>query len=358
MPVPVSELELDAADVQWLRSHRGTPRCFTCTLQAGAETHSGWIGFRGRYSRWFRKPSFDLWFDPSSPSGGLRRVHLNAAYRDPSLLRGRLALDLFAALGVPVPRCRHIWLRLNGRDLGVYTEYESLDAGWLSRNGFADGPIYYAVGDQGNFGLIDPDTGRPKRYMIQGYEKSHPGDDDFSDLHSLIRQITLPDDPEFAAEIGEVIDVENCLRWLVGVLFMSHTDGLVQNYALFRPGQAKWLISPWDCDGTFGRGPGGGRLGADYLPPDHGQENYLVARLLQTEFGRRRFREIMAEALSGALAAERVLERMESIYGEIRPEARADPLKRYSNTTFRRERGLIRTYVEERTRLVKQALGL
>lgn len=357
MSIPVYELALDAGDWLWMRQHLGTHRCFPGTLRTDHQTLPIWIGYRGRSSRWFRKPSFDLWF-PEAPLGDHNELHLNAAYRDPSLLRGRLALDRFAAWGVPVPQAWHAWVTLNGEPLGLFTALESMGPTWFTRRKAVPGAIYYGVGDKGTFGLIDPATGRRKRFLAAGYEKRYPWNDDFSDLESLLYDIALPDHREFERSIDAVIDVEEFLRWWIGIEFMSHTDGMVQNYALVRPQHGRWQISPWDCDGTLGRIPNGDIFYPDEVEVGLGEDNYLMIRLLHSRRWRKRYLELWEEALTGPLSETALDAALVRIFREIRRHALADKAKRHSNSTFLREPRRIREYVRERIEVIRQDLRL
>jgi spore coat protein H len=258
-------------------------------------------------------------------------------------------------MGVPVPDAWHVWLSVNGRPMGLYTALESLDERWLTQRGQHSAGIYYAVGTDGTFGLIDPETEERKQHLASGYEKVWPHADDVSDLEQLIYQITLPTDAEFERQIDGVIDVECFLRWLIGVEFMSHTDGLVQNYALFRPEGGRWQISPWDCDGTWGRIPNGSPIEADYMVMGTGDDNYLAIRLLRAPRWRRRYRALWTELLDGALSRRNVGDRLDAIYQEIRADALRDEEKRWSNSTFLREPRKIRKFYAERL-AVAQAL--
>lgn len=350
-------LTLAPLDLKWMRRNAGTQRCFPGQLQVGERQWDVWIGYRGRYSRHFRKRGYDIWFDPHDSFDGHTALHLNAAYRDPSSLRSRLALSLFADLNVPTPNAWHLWLTLNGEPLGLYTAAESLNAPWLERRGLVADSIYYGVGNQGTFGLLDPETNEKKRSLARGYEKCYPDDDNFIDLETLIYSITLPTDEVFAKNIDLTVDAEECLRWLIGLEFLSHTDGLVQNYALFRTEGERWQLSPWDCDGTLGRIPNGRRYAADGMDVGSGEDNYLLARLLRSPRWRKRYLALWGEALRGPLRAEAVGERLEVIFREIRPDALADTNKRRSDTTFLREPALIRQYLNERTTFVRDRLG-
>ncbi|MDF2626468.1 MAG: spore coat protein [Symbiobacteriaceae bacterium] len=357
MPLAEYHLKLDPADLRWFHDHPGTDRCFPAILETDTSACPVWIGYRGRYSRNFRKPSYDIWFgDKRLPDWG-PELHLNAAYRDPSLMRGRLSFALFEKLSVAVPRCKHIWLAINEQNEGVYTAIEAVDRAWLQRQTLPDGPIYFAVGSKGNFGLIDQDLRRPKRYITAGYEKRHP-DDDFTDLEELIEAITFPTALEFPSQIGRTIDVENCLRWLVGMEFVSHTDGIVQNYALYKSSAGQWRFSPWDLDGTWGRYPSGVASRADHMPVGTGEDNYLLVRLLRSERWRAQYIDIWRKALRTVFVPERLDEMIAEMYDEIRGDVVQDRWKRHSNTTFRREPERLRRYVRDRLAFVQSELGL
>ncbi|HEY3366082.1 MAG TPA: CotH kinase family protein [Symbiobacteriaceae bacterium] len=349
-------LELEPDDFKWFADHAATERCFPAALSAHGRRFPCWVGYRGRFSRDFAKPSYDLWFPPEGGPDGRRTLHLNAAYRDPSLLRGRLAFRLFEGMGVPVPDCRHVSLNLNGRGLGLYTAMEALDGDWLKRQEAGGGTIYYGVGGEGNFGLLSRKSKQPKRYLAAGYEKCHPPDDESGDLKELIYRITLPEDDEFEATIGDVVDMAECLRWLAGVIFISHTDGLVHNYALIRrPGQ-RWELSPWDLDGTFGRCPWGHTLPPDEVPLAMSGGNYLAIRLLRSPRWRKAYAALWAELLEGPLSEATVSEHLGAIYREIREPALRDAGKWRKNSTFLREPAYIRRWVADRTRFLRTEL--
>lgn len=357
MPLPQYDLRMDPLDWRWFRSHVGTPRCFEGSLAVDGAEWPVLIGYRGNFSRRFRKPSYDIWFTNSRPFGRHARIHLNAAYRDPSLLRGRLALSIFHDIGVATPRAWHVWVTINGQPRGAYTALESVDTGWVRRQAGEPGAIYYGVGSKGTFGLLDPVTGRQKRHLSAGYEKVWPHTEETDDLEALVRQITTPYPDEFEERIDYVMDVDAVLRWLVGLEFMSHTDGVVQNYALFRPAEGRWRLSPWDCDGTWGRMPTGYPLGAHEMEVGTGEDNYLAVRLLSTRRWGQYYRKLWAWLLAGPLSYEHVCDRLEEIYREIRPAALADWHKRRSDSLFLREPARIRRYVRERTLFIRHRLG-
>lgn len=355
MPVPEYQLQMDNHDLAWFLKHPGTNRWFPVEFQVESERCHGWIGYRGRSSRWFRKPSFELCLQQPG-FRGQDRLHLNATYRDPSLLRARLALDLFAEIGVPTPKAWHATLSLNGKPFGLYTAVESVDQHWLSRNGYADGPIYYAVGDHGTLGYLDLETGKRKRYLAMGYETLQSDDGCFDALETLIHSVVLPDPASFDKVVAAVVDVERFLRWFIGVEFLAHTDGLVQNYALFRPRGGRWLISPWDCDATLGRLPSGRPQHGDEMRLGTGTENYLAVRLLASKVWRPVYEGLWQQLLAEELSLPRITERLEGIFSEIRSAGLQDERRRWSDSLFLRQPNEIRRWVAERRGIIQAML--
>lgn len=353
--VPEYRLVLDSDDDRWFQRHRSTRRCFPAQLHVGNDRWPAWVGYRGRFSRFFAKPSYDLWFGSERPFMGHTALHLNSADRDPSLLRSCLALRLFADLAVPTPGAWHARLEVNGRPHGLYTVVESLNGAWLRRRGARHGAIYYSVGGDGNLSLVGRRSRRPKRHLAQGFEKSYPANHDFADLEALHHQIADPDDDRFADAVAAVVDVEACLRWLAGLVFLSHTDGYVQNFALLRLRDGKWRLSPWDCDGTFGRCPDGAPLPADEVYIDGHGDNYLIERLMRSRW-RHRYWQLWEELLAGPLAVDRIEASLEAIFTAIQFYALADEGKRYHNRAFLEEPDYIRSYLAERTRYLRAAL--
>jgi spore coat protein H len=356
--VPEYDLIMDNHDLKWFSRHAGTDRWFPITLRTADTDYPAWIGYRGRYSRWFRKPSYELCFQRPGQFLGHTRLHLNATYRDPSLLRARLSLNLFSQIGVPAPQSWHAWLRMNDQTLGLYTAVESVDQTWLSRHGYDDGPIFYAVGNQGTLGYLNPETGKRKRYLAAGYEYAQSGEDRFADLEALIRKIVLLDEGEFDRQIDSIVDVDRFLRWFLAVEFLAHTDGLVQNYALFRPGNDRWLISPWDCDATLGRLPSGGLQRGNEMRIGTGSENYLAVRLLASSVWRQRYLALWEQLLGGVLSVERVSDTLYTIFREIRAAGLQDERRRWSGSTFLRQPASIRQFVIERTRRIRELIAV
>jgi hypothetical protein len=69
---------------------------------------------------------------------GLRKLTLDNAVQDPSLLTGHLSYEVYRRAGLPAPRTAHATVSFNGVDKGLYVLEESTTADYLAAH-FGDG---------------------------------------------------------------------------------------------------------------------------------------------------------------------------------------------------------------------------
>ena len=85
-------------------------------------------GFLGSLSK--VKPSlkvrFDKFTDGQLLGGAMKRLTLNNAQQDPSMINTCMAYHIFASAGLPVPRCNFATVAVNGENLGLYVHVESM----------------------------------------------------------------------------------------------------------------------------------------------------------------------------------------------------------------------------------------
>ena len=71
--------------------------------------------------------------NPARTLHGVKKVHFNNGWSDPTLIRDVIAYDIFAKMGVPSPRASIVDLYVNDHHLGVYTMAEAVDTSLLAR---------------------------------------------------------------------------------------------------------------------------------------------------------------------------------------------------------------------------------
>ncbi|MFP8873420.1 MAG: CotH kinase family protein, partial [Myxococcota bacterium] len=140
------------------------------------------------------KPALKIKFDEFGSEGtiyGLERLTLNNGLQDPSLLDMCLAYDLFHAAGLVAARCSFAHVTVNGNDLGIYMNVDSIKDPFLVRNfGSAAGNLYEGT------------TADFRENWIGVFEKKN--NDDGSELNAVAEALLIEDDAQFLAALQTV----------------------------------------------------------------------------------------------------------------------------------------------------------
>ena len=202
-------------------------------------------GFLGSLSK--VKPAlkvrFDKFVDGQLLGGAMRRLTLNNAQQDPSLINTCMAYHIFASAGLPAPRCNFATVAVNGENLGLYVHVESMKTAFLERN-FSDPSGNLYEGTVSDF--------RPKwRGTLQ--KKTNEADADWSDIDAVVTALQDPS-PAGLEALADIIDLDRFLTfWAVEVL-IGHWDGYAgnrNNFYVYRELDAPFVFIPWGADQVF-----------------------------------------------------------------------------------------------------------
>ena len=283
---------------------------------------------RGNTSRNALKKSWKLKFNefvPGREIRGLEKLNLNGHQNDVSIVRGKLAWDVYNAFGVPSPRASMVRLTINDGSLvdGVFVNAEQIDDEFLAA-WFGDdtGNLYQCAykGARADLRFVPP--GDAAAYANLGsptYElENDSGANQHADLAAFIAFIEQADDATFAAEIVDRFSVDNFLRSLAVDCVNGHWDNMwygANNFFLYaNPGTGRLEYIPYDLDNTYGidffstdwatRPPldfGNGGFGWDYGASfGDGPEPPLVRRILAIDAYRDQYLRYVRE-LVGAV---------------------------------------------------------
>jgi hypothetical protein len=259
-------------------SHR-TP-CRVELIEDSPLRRTGWracgIKLRGNTSLWqYPKPLYSLrttephaFFDFSDS----RVLYLIGPYPDASLIKNKIAYDLFRSLGDAThprysPRVRLVELFVNDEYQGVYQFMERVDRFMfpLNGNGAAAGDVIYKAVDRHEvfstlrtdaFVQVEPDAERGPYW---------------TPLEELTRFTSQPRTTLFRQEIGQWIDLPTFADYHILVNLLNHNEGQVYNFFLVRGAgtDGRFVIVPWDFDKALGGSP------------EVWRSNFLFDRLLQ-----------------------------------------------------------------------------
>lgn len=180
---------------------------------------------------------------PGQRIAGLKAMTLNNNHQDDTLISQCLGYGLFRAAGLPASRCAFAHVTVNGEDLGVYSNVETIREEMLARH-FTDptGRLYESGGDfvSGGTGGFEPKV-----------DETSP---DCSDLAPVANALAATDD-QLAAQLGAVLDLPRFFRYWAMEVVTDHWDGYANNrnnfFIYHDPTTDQMNFLPWGIDALF-----------------------------------------------------------------------------------------------------------
>jgi hypothetical protein len=232
--VPVFELEFQPEELAGLEAdcNTNTKQYRPVTFKYGSETVPAMVRVKGNWSWRCDKKQYLISFNEVEAKGrfhGLRKIVLDAAWYDPTLLAERLGASFMGRTGVPSSCVNNAKLYVNGEYYGVYANVERLDKEYLERHFAgteADGNLY----DGGQELRTNEELGDVSRR-----------DELFASAGSL-------------ADLERLADLEQAVKVWAGLAMLPDVDsywaGVEINYFLYDHPKRGFLWLPYDMDMT------------------------------------------------------------------------------------------------------------
>lgn len=357
MQIPEYQLFIHPSDRSELRKDIWQDDPVAAKLTINKKKYAIDLAYRGSHIRDLRKKSYHVTFYKPTMYRLSKEVHWNAEFKDPSFIRNKLSFDFFDEIGCLAPTSRFVFLKINGKNEGLYLELESVDEFFLANRNLPNGAIFYAVDGDANFSLMSDLDKKVKESLSLGYEKKYGTEQDDIHLQQLILSInTIPRD-EFETEIVKYVNIEQYLRWLSGVVFTQNFDGFVHNYALYRNGETGLFeVIPWDYDATWGRDVDGETMREDYLRIQG--FNTLTARILAIKTFRMHYKKLLEDILNSKFTVDYLQPKIEELHNLIRPYIEKDPYEKDNLEVFDQEPAFICAYIEARGDYIRSQLEI
>lgn len=258
---------------------------------------------------------------------GFKKMTFANGFNDPSLMRDKLAADIFRAGGVPAARGAFTRVYVDVGDgpvyFGLYTMIEDPSNKMIDTQ-FADGTgnLYKPEGNGARLGAFDE---------VSFEKKTNEDDGDYSDVQALITALNASrsDAAAWRANLEAVFDVAGFLRWLALNQVMVNWDTYgwaPHNFYLYADPSASGRIVyiPWDLNEALlirsGGGPGGDRSTSASVTLDEiGSEWPLIRNLLDDPVYAATYRAELQTALSGAYATDSVFAKIDAYHALIAP---------------------------------------
>ena len=201
---------------------------------------------------------------------GFKKLHLKNNYNDESMLREKVAGDVFRNAGLAASRTAFYTLYVDYGDgpiyFGVYTMVEDVENTLLDDYfGNDDGNLYKPDGDAASFatGTYDEDE-----YV----KKNNEDEDDFSDVSNLLSILhdssRTSEATTWRTNLEAVFDTDVFLKYLAANTVIQNWDTygrMTHNYYLYNnPDTNKLTWIPWDNNEALQTGNMGGSLPLDF----------------------------------------------------------------------------------------------
>ncbi len=295
------------------------------------------------------KKSFRVKFDKFKKKqdyNGLYDINLTNNFKDPTMLREKIYLDIMNKNGLPAPRAAFTKVYINDKFWGFYLATENVDEVFLERNFHEETGNLYQGEPLANF----VDYGNKQDLYYNKYVlKTNAKKNDWSDLVHFIELIndSSGTDTDYQKRLEAKFALHSCLKaWAINNLI-----GNVDAYNMFYPhnffiyhdttnGRWHWIsldgnyaFAAWNPILTYDQ-----LMRMSILVPDstpYKDERPLLTRTLgRNKLIQRQYLLYLKELLNTDFLPERINRMVDSLALKVRFGVYADTNKMYSNTDF------------------------
>ena len=195
---------------------------------------------------------------------GMSQLNLHNSVRDPSGMNEAVAYRLFRDGGVPAPRTAFakVYVTVPGKHerqyFGLYNLVEDVGSSFAEEHfGEKKGAIFKPVTPS-----LFSDLGDDWKNYNQTYDpKGDLSEEQKRRVIEFSKFAVTASSNEFAAKLGDYIDIDNFARYMAITAWLTDLDGILgpgQNFYIYlHPKAQKFVFVPWDQDQPFGQFPRG-----------------------------------------------------------------------------------------------------
>jgi DNA-directed RNA polymerase specialized sigma24 family protein len=265
--------------------------------------------------------------------GGLDELTLNNLIWGYSYLEDALGYEFFRESGVPAPRTAYVWLsasvteQWDRKPLGLYLLVEPVDEAFVGvRFGSRKTPVFKPVTYELFKYLGDEWSAYAPIYDLK--TKATP--EQQQRVIEFARLVSSASDTEFAAHVGEFLDLDEFARFLAAEVLLSNYDSILadgQNFYMYLdPRSNKFGFIPWDLDAGWGEFWIASKPELERASIWHPWvgENRFIERVMTVEEFRHNYRGHLEDFLTRFFLSHRLHRRIDEIAAVIRDPVAAE----------------------------------
>lgn len=271
---------------------------------------------------------------------GVKVLNFSNGIGDPSFLREKISYDVLAHY-FPTPRSSFATIAVGDTAIGLYTQVEQEDKGFLKRfYPNAKGNLFKAGDDGATLAWLGADSS----LYFSTYElKTNETANDWSGLLGFVNAMG-PDSATFCAEHRKWIDPDNVTKLLAFNMVFSNFDsytGSGRNFYLYQVADSAGVIGskidfiPWDVNLSFGAYTNNWNvLTQDLLTQSNAVNRPLVRRVLECDSLKWAYLYWVKTIIGGYGSTSFVQSEIDRLAPVIRPYVNADANKFYTAAAF------------------------
>ena len=191
---------------------------------------------------------------------GMTKLNFHNSVTDPSWMNEVLAYRLYRDAGVPASRTAYARMEVtvpgkhNREYIGLYSVVENVDSHFAKDVlGTKKGALFKPVSSS-----LFTDLGDDWKSYQQTYDpKTDLTPEQKQRVIDFCKFVSKSNDQDFAAKLGDYVDLEEFSRYMAVTVLLSELDGILgpgQNFYLhLDPKTDRFQFLPWDLDHSFGQ---------------------------------------------------------------------------------------------------------
>ncbi len=305
--MPVIDFEIDSEDYNDLMENKLLDFYTPCLVDFKENVYKSTVRAMGAGSRYQAKWAYMVSLDEGRIMG-LDKFNLSSQAFDRTMLHSYLASGIYAMAGFHIFESNPVFLRINGKEKGLYPLLERIEPEFFSKRGLKVFELYKCkLGSKFTF----EQRNNPQFEFV----KKIPDDNNYNSLKEMIRaRDTLEIDNIFA--INTFLDLDIYLNYHALTSILNNNDAFKNNFYLWKetPYEPFRLI-PWDFDKCFS---------GNYNDPPAGF-NELITKFLENEEVLNIYKQKLRAYLDSLFTEENLYPRIDSLAELIRDAYQIDP---------------------------------
>ena len=243
--VPILEFEFNEEDLIRLRQNRTNSLKVPAIMAYNNKTHLVEVRASGAGSRYHPKWSYHVELIDGSLIEGLTEFNLSAQVFDPTLLHTNIASHLYKQLGFKLFRSKHVFVKINESDEGLYPLIERVEQPFFNERNIKVFQLF-------KLGFDSKFTFTSINYPEFHFEKKIPDDDNYSQLYEFINAIDTSNSERIFESLGKHLDIEQYIKYHAITTLMNSFDAFTNNFFLLKESPTSpFTLVPWDFDKIF-----------------------------------------------------------------------------------------------------------